>query len=126
MGGSLSETADILRRARKRIEDPERWTQRYVARTKQRGKGVSADSPEATCWCATGAVMVEADAGALGSMRITALLDRAAEEMGFKENANADEFPAARLNDRGSRAHAHPRVLVMYDRAIELAEAEAK
>ncbi|MCC6224705.1 MAG: hypothetical protein IT201_14575 [Thermoleophilia bacterium] len=49
---------DVLRRARRRIADPERWTAHAHARDAL-GNVVMPNSPEATCWCAVGAVKAE-------------------------------------------------------------------
>lgn len=92
--------ADVLRAARERISDPERWTQ-----------GVS---PVAGRQSASDALL----ALPVGQPRERAwfVLTVVAERMGFLNIPDA--------NDSGPPNVAHLRVLQMFDRAIELAEAE--
>lgn len=53
---------ELLIRTRARLEVPERWTQRTVARCAE-GLPVLSSAPDATCWCLDGALQAEAFAG---------------------------------------------------------------
>ena len=117
---SVRSTVEVLKAARKRIEDPERWTQGVHARVKQRGAEVEPHSATATCWCAVGALCAEGVDPYGADDRSFGFLERAAEEM------DGEHGWPPNLNDRGTRATAHKRVLAMYDRAIELAESESQ
>lgn len=97
--------ADKLRAARALIEDPERWTTGVLARS-AKGRSVSPYGRAAVAWCAFGA----ADRVRLGSPHY---LHRAVTT--WSCNGLGD------VNDRLG----HAAVLQVYDRAIELAEAEA-
>jgi hypothetical protein len=118
-------TVEILRAARERITPIDQWTQHVHARAKQGGEEVDIfdpDDPPASCWCAVGALQQEGVEFPYGkdilvepSAEMTFLI-QAAEELDPKRG-----WPPT-LNDLGSRAEAHARVLAMYDRAIELAE----
>ena len=92
-------TVEALRAARERISDPERWTQEFDAVD---GKASASDSllalPEGR-----------------SRDRAWALLTVIAEHLGFSNIPDA--------NDSGPRTVAHARVLLMFDKAIEKAEA---
>lgn len=107
--------AQQLEAARKLIEDPKHWTQNVCARNRQRGEEVASRSPDARCWCAVGALLHvifdEKD-------QVSARRYLAAASRGLSPNGGI-----IIVNDSRSRAEAHPRVLAMYDRAIELATA---
>lgn len=49
---------EALRRARARIEHPDRWTQEVGARTEQ-GRPVEVTDPRAASWCVLGALQAE-------------------------------------------------------------------
>jgi hypothetical protein len=113
--------ADVLRAARERISDPERWGVGVHARDTSGAEVEDCEAlPKACEWCALGALFAEGvqpygdDEGfseedaALGA-EATEFLTRGAD----------GEWPPT-VNDEGD----HARVLDMYDRAIELAEAE--
>lgn len=48
-------TRDVLVKARELISDPKHWNQRYFA-LKADGGFTSSSSPDAICWCASGAI----------------------------------------------------------------------
>lgn len=97
--------ADLLRAARARIFDPERWTQGALARDAM-GNLIAETDSRAKCWCARGAYYAEDPLSSHGGEKF---LNEAADEKGtFVE----------RINDRGR----HADVMDLYDRAIELAE----
>ncbi|HSM93432.1 MAG TPA: hypothetical protein VLT47_11150 [Anaeromyxobacteraceae bacterium] len=104
--------ADILRRARARIEDPSRWTQGAFARD---AKGVdmpASCASEGVCFCAVGAIYAEIGDD-MEAVELWNLLDRAAADLGFHS--------APYLNDTAD----HPAVLRLYDLAIAKAEGGA-
>lgn len=118
--GAAKSTAQILREARALISDPERWTQRAFARPAQGKRETSPLSDDAKCWCAMGAIERAADGSPLMSAdRAMCVLDDVVWELHPRAASRI-----AYLNDGGSRAMCHPRVLAAFDRAIELAEAE--
>ena len=94
-------TLDILKAARKRIEDPERWCQGYL-----RGGDK---------WCAIGAVYEEADEAESG---FAAICDVLAAHAGLD---GAAEGRLAEWND----THTHAEVLALFDRAIATEEGKA-
>jgi hypothetical protein len=98
--------ADILRRARARISDPSRWTQEFYARDRA-GYRTDPTSSDAVRWCSYGAVDAE-----LGTSQVDQFLHLAARVLGLHSPGSA--------NDNGD----HATVLRMFDRAIELAEAD--
>lgn len=102
-------SADILRAARARIEDPKNWTQGAYARDAQ-GRGTRGKAREAVCWCAYGA-LAASGGNELGSDGF--LLESAAEEL-----FDADVVD---VNDK----QGHAAVLQVFDAAIAAAEAEA-
>lgn len=113
-GPGVSTTADKLREARKLIEDPERWCRNHFA-VDAEGRMVKAREDRACRWCAEGALFRVVGAAGQGMTE----LRRAARELG-KDYRMRNADPAA-LNDHLG----HSAVLRMYDRAIELAEAES-
>jgi hypothetical protein len=124
VGVTERSTAEILRAARKRICRSSRWTQGWFARERQRGKTCSATDPKARCWCAVGALQAE-----LGVRRALVIAPGDFGEAGrflmaASEGLSDNRFPEG-LNDRGQRSVAHRKVLALYDRAIELAEASS-
>jgi hypothetical protein len=98
--------ADILRAARGKIERPENWTQKALARDADGGR---ADPfyEEATCWCASGALY------AIGTALFGAV---------FEALARAMDGDIPTFND----SHTHAEVLAAFSRAIELAEAQGE
>lgn len=104
-----TQDADILRRARARIEDPSRWTRGYSARD-SKGAAVDAASEMAVAWCAYGACTAEGgDEG-----------DAVAERWLVPAAGSVGQMPSTLNDDWG-----HTAVLQMFDRAIELAEPAA-
>lgn len=97
--------ADVLRAAKDRIKDPERWTQGAVARD---GKGQPCEYEKAVCFCALGSLEFECiglyEAG-------YSWLVRAARGLGI--------VGVSKVNDRLG----HAATMEMYDCAIQLAEA---
>ncbi|MCA1841756.1 MAG: hypothetical protein LC792_00940 [Actinobacteria bacterium] len=105
---SVLSTAEALRQARALIADPARWCQDEMARDAN-GRYADPTSPTARQWCATGAVIhiCVATVPALTASRY------------LRAALGGNRHPEA-LNDYDG----HAAVLEMYDRAIELAEAE--
>lgn len=106
-------TVEILRAARERISDPERWTTEAYARDRD-GSGTEPQQADAVCWCAVGAFLAEQGlAPRVGDdpHRSNPVLDLLIEAAGHR--------PVAAVNDKDG----HAAVLALYDRAIELAEA---
>lgn len=104
-------SADILRAARARIEDPKNWTTKAFAKD-AKGNAVFGDSDKAVCWCALGAV----DAEIRGVIKIDPakyLFDVCGRLF------DVDEVSI--VNDR----FGHRAVLKLFDAAIAAAEAEA-
>ena len=106
----MSEVVEVLEKARARIEDPERWTQRVAGRDES-GRAVPID--KATQVCLDGALCLQfpdEDFRTLGGVppykAAVALLEQATD---YKNIAD--------FND----THTHPEVLAAFDRAIELA-----
>jgi hypothetical protein len=113
--------AEVLRRARKVIEDPERWTAGFLARDSE-GGAISPRTSSACRWCAMGAVCYVLERQAVDSRvePVVRILDGAAEALGYgpvSANANG-ESSITRLNDHGS----HAEVLAAFDKAIAAAE----
>lgn len=104
-------SADILRAARARIEDPKNWTTGQFARN-AKGDPVSCYSKKAVCWCAIGAVNAERTDGS--ERRALDFLYDASERL----YGNLD---VSIINDDGD----HAAVLRVFDAAIAAAEAEA-
>lgn len=104
---------DVLRAARERISDPERWATGYFA-FDAAGTPVEANAPAACRWCAVGAVLAETNQpyGYGGYQPPVAVSARR-----FLDQAG----PVLSVNDEAG----HQAVLELYDRAIALAEAEA-
>lgn len=110
--------AEILRAAKAKIADPARWCQGEEARNEDR-EGTFAGAEDACQWCALGATGAVVPRTLVIMCDADILLNRAAVAMGYLET---DELPpAAHLNDTTD----HETVMALYDRAIELAEAEA-
>ena len=103
---------EILKRAKRRIENPRHWCVGANGRDRQ-GKSVFPWSPDACRWCAYGAI----DAAELPHIRhALEYLDAAAFEVsGEIEDARVDL-----VNDH----FGHAAVMKMYDLAIAKAEGE--
>jgi hypothetical protein len=102
-------SADILRAARARIEDPKNWTSDWYAKAAD-GRKIASTDVKATCWCA------------LGAMESTGASERGPEAMLLEEAARS-------LFSRGiidvNDEFGHGAVLKVYDAAIAAAEREA-
>lgn len=112
----------ILRRARKRVSDPGRWTQGQMAR-KPTGTGVTAKNPEACRWCAVGAIRKAAPTERR-SDRAHRLLSTASHELFGVGPIQVND--GRRGTGKDPRAVAHQATLLVFDRAIELAKAEQR
>lgn len=109
-------TVEILRAARERISDPERWGKGSFAYSKQ-GRPTSPWLDAAACWCIRGAVYCECgSASTKAAQRAQAFLAEAIEQLDFEVPDNAE--PIAWVNDSGT----HEDVLALCDKAISLAE----
>jgi len=108
------ETIEVLTQALEIISDPERWTQGTFARDTT-GRTCSYLSYAAVKFCATGAIFKII--GWDGCFPVPALmrLDEAALQL-FSGEANS-----VSVNDH----HGHAAVVYMFERAIELAQAES-
>ena len=105
--------AEILRAARKLIERPQSWTQEVYAR-KADGEECGWDSPQACRRCMEGAIFVAYDHA-----------ERFTQMEVLKVTSDAcDGNDIAQWNDAPDRTHAE--VLVAFDHAIALAEAEER
>lgn len=112
-------TAEILRAARERIADPERWGKGAFAYDGL-GQSVGPWREAAVCWCARGAVHRECgSASSRSAHRAEETLTEAVERLEFDVPDDAE--PIAWVNDH----HDHEVVLALFDRAIELAEESA-
>lgn len=100
---------DILRAAKARIADADRWVQGSFA-VDFRGVPVASTDINAVCWCAYGALKAECAASEQDYREHEYLLQRASQDLFCK-------MPAVVNDVRGHKA-----VLRVYDRAIELAE----
>ena len=100
-------SADILRAARARIEDPKNWTQGAFARAADQ-TDVPARSKDAVCWCVFGAI--EAAGGNQDEESLVRVVSYRLTQL----------LPAEANDTLG-----HPAVLQMLDAAIAAAEAEA-
>jgi hypothetical protein len=116
----------LLKRARKRISHPERWTWGAFARDRSL-RSVTPRSGGATSWCAVGALEVEAgpwQREAFGALHEAyARLEAAVRATGHP--VPLDDIPAAiqmveRFNDRmgAVREDGHGAVLAVFDEAI--------
>lgn len=99
----MSTALEVLRRARARLAQPGAWTKDFDARNAA-GEPVDADCPEATCWCAWGAVIVESG-GDYGA---------AIEELAWALSTPRE----ARISAFNDAQETVEPVLAMFDRAI--------
>lgn len=102
----MSEVVSLLKAARALISDPDKWTQGVFARNKE-GSRISSTSPEATCWCASGAV----NSIGFGSFNIRCGTLDAMEKHGFGDSIE-------KFND----THTHTEVLAEFDNVIAAIE----
>jgi len=111
-----AEVVDVLKRARERLAKPGAWTKGEFARDAV-GEGVTSCDPHAVCWCALGAVNVEAEGIALPKER-EAAKDALAVAAGL---AKGDTTGVVKMND--SQETVEP-VLELFDKAIARLESE--
>lgn len=100
-------SADILRAARARIEDPKNWMRNWYALLPS-GRPTRGNDPDACCWCSLGALQAS---GSCDTSPEAALLDECAIEM-FGEDI-------IDVND----GLGHGAVMEVFRVAIETAEA---
>jgi hypothetical protein len=97
-----------LRRARKLISQPERWTRAHFARD-ARGRGLTPNNADAVCFCAVGAIQRASGSLAYDTPEIRAL--------GYRLGSAIPHW-----NDHPRRTHAQ--VLARFDRTIARLEAK--
>lgn len=107
---------EILKAAKERISDPERWTRGWFARNGA-GHRVEASSPNAVCYCAAGSLYAE-EAIPLRADIVELADGRPAFECLISAAAPRT---ISYINDHDG----HAATLAMFDRAIQLAEQEA-
>lgn len=110
----MRDDLEIIKAARELISDPDRWTQGAYAKDNL-GRWTYVSSPDAKCWCSTGAVYKAAVCDIQASIRVLKALDKAVG-VHTKLRSNIIHF-----ND----AHTHPEVLAIFDKAIENFESGA-
>lgn len=103
-------TAEILRAARARIEDPKHWTQCEMARNSAYA-AVPANDPTACQWCTEGAVAAEMDVDSVS------LCDGVWK---FVRETSHELFRSAAFIVNDTRTHAD--VLDLFDASIARAE----
>jgi hypothetical protein len=114
-GKDQVEAAKVLRAARERISDPERWTQGVEALTAC-GRCVPGDDPDAVRWCVAGAVRAEGlDACSNPLMGVTPVARL------IMKAAGCGDVGIGPWNDKAT----HSEVIAALDRAIELAASTA-
>ena len=96
-----------LKAARERISTPDRWTKGAFARSRD-GNEVHFTSSSASCWCAMGALGIEAPSCYAPSLSKSIPKDSGA-------------FTLAQYNDRPATTHED--IMALFDRAIELSQA---
>ena len=122
----MNTVTELLIEARDLISEPGRWTQGVYA-CDALGYAIDWGSPEAVCWCATGAICKAAESIQEHGKR-RALIERATVELriaighngvtAFNDHRTHAEVLAAfdrAIND----SHTHVEVLEMFDEAIE-------
>ena len=114
-------TANILKMAKAKIENPEHWCVHEEARNKH-GLMVQADAPGACQWCAYGALFAVAPPPA--ARLVVECLDEVASKaiQGFEFLPGQDWVHADFVNDTTD----HATVMRMYDLAIEKAERDGE
>ena len=121
---AMRSSVEILKAARTAIIDPEHWTRGAYARDRE-GRQTPPKYHDAFCFCALGAIRfcAEDDEDDWTQQKAEIFLNRAAPEllpaMGVFSIA-PEVAPEVYINDYGG----HGDVMRMYDRAIEMAEAE--
>lgn len=107
---------EILKAARELIAKPERWTRGCMARD-ELGNHVGVDDPEATCWCALGAISKAScckddDEWWIAAIPAEEVVRRKIVALGFTMPAISS------FND----SHDHAEVLALFDAAIASAQ----
>ena len=109
-------TSTILKRAKKLISDPKRWTKNAFAKASD-GNVISPESDNAVCWCSMGAVR-KASFGKSRYDQAKATLEMAAKRFRIV-GVDRDVAPIPEdVNDHRD----HATVMRMFDSAIRLAE----
>jgi hypothetical protein len=101
----MTRVLDILIRARKLIEAPERWTKGAMARNSV-GARVSAYAPDAICFCAQGALKKASD------------WDDHLSQAALRLN-RAITIPVGYITYNDEPETTHADILALFDRAIE-------
>lgn len=101
-------TVEVLKAAKALISDPAKWTQRSYARNAG-GFSTCPTNGDAECWCSVGAIECVA-----GNSDLCLIAES-------KLCAAIGGGGIIRFNDM----HTHSEVMAAFDRAIELAEADA-
>ena len=107
------ETHEVLQKARDLLADRKHWAQNWFAYDKD-GHFVDSVDENATCWCSVGAVCKVEGRDDCQNSKALDLLDEVLEDY-FNWVSGV-----ANYND----SHTHGQVLVVFDKAIELAKAE--
>lgn len=108
---------DLLRAAKKRIEDRENWCTGYYAKDSE---GLGTGSWEDACqFCAKGSVMAESYFTQVNGRIAELILDQAAQEL--YGDYDADGYHGVVFVNDELREHSA--VMKVYDRAIEMGEA---
>lgn len=104
-------TIEVLKAARERISDPNRWTQGTYSRHSDGSPAWNSGRLAGVCWCASGAVQCCLDLGAT----------RFATDCAFDDLCRTlGGGCAVRYND----THTHAEVLALFDRTIARLEAK--
>ena len=117
MDKTMSEHAQILRRAAELLSEPDRWCRELLAKDAG-GNGVPSTSPEARSWCMLGAT-IRSSAGyhdkALGGA--VEALGSAVVDLGFSDDRN---FVVEQFNDAEDTSHED--VMLVFKHAIDDAD----
>jgi hypothetical protein len=118
----LATAREVLRGASARIERG--WTQRAIARNRY-GSTVISTSPQAVCWCSSGAILVTAFVLPLGLLEYDDACEDAENLLRRAIRAECGEpMPVTDWNDADGRTKAE--VLAVFDAALALAPAVNK
>lgn len=98
---------EVLMEARLKISDPSHWTRGAFARTSS-GALVSPTGPQATCWCAKGAII--------------SIQGKNAFRLTIRESIRILETVVGKDLTRFNDTSMHAQVLKAFDRAINLSE----
>lgn len=107
---------DILKRVRKLLSEPSRWSKKGNFARDENGHPVAATAEDAVCWCILGAVMHECECGLFdrspGGSMFYRIIGKMEEELGIEESGTSLPY----WNDIKNTAHAD--VLNLLDRMI--------